>query len=55
MFTDSFAPGEWSFSTYMRPFLSGTSGGANWEDTNAAIHAVKKYYGQTLLQKIHED
>ena len=23
MFTDSFAPAEWSFSTYMRPFKSG--------------------------------
>ena len=25
MFTDSFAPAEWSFSTYMRPTLSGSA------------------------------
>ena len=28
MFTDSFAPAEWSFSTYMRPTKSGSSGNA---------------------------
>lgn len=31
MFTDSYAPAEWSFSTYMRPFV-GASG--DWGDTN---------------------
>tara|TARA_R110000764_G_scaffold49034_2_gene108638 strand:- start:123 stop:413 length:291 start_codon:yes stop_codon:yes gene_type:complete len=26
MFTDSYAPAEWSFSTYVRPFVSAGSG-----------------------------
>jgi len=42
MFTDSYAPAEWSFSTYARPFLaSGTvaSGGA---DDNAIQHCVEE-------------
>ena len=29
MFNDSLAPVEWSFSTYLRPFLSGTTNNAN--------------------------
>ena len=32
MFTDSYAPAEWSFSTYMRPFIG--TGGGDWGDTN---------------------
>ena len=31
MFTDSYAPAEWSFSTYMRPFIGATG---DWGDTN---------------------
>jgi hypothetical protein len=56
MFTDSFAPGEWSFSTYMRPFLSGTAGVTNWEDTTAAIHAVEEVLWANFIAKnTHED
>jgi hypothetical protein len=38
MFTDSYAPAEWSFQTYMRPFVStnGTAGG--WEATGSDNH-----------------
>jgi len=41
MFTDSYAPAEWSFSTYARPFISaGTGTGA--ADTTAKHHAVEE-------------
>jgi hypothetical protein len=41
MFTDSYAPAEWSFSTYARPFASaGTGAGA--ADTAANHHAVEE-------------
>ena len=44
MFTDSYAPAEWSFSTYARPFaaVNGSTGG--WEDTGSDnnIHAVEE-------------
>lgn len=41
MFTDSYAPAEWSFSTYARPFKSaGTGTGA--ADTAAKHHAVEE-------------
>lgn len=41
MFTDSFAPAEWSFSTYVRPFASAGSG-AGAADTAANHHAVEE-------------
>ena len=31
MFTDSYAPAEWSFSTYMRPFASVNNATGGWE------------------------
>ena len=41
MFTDSYAPAEWSFSTYARPFASaGTGAGA--ADTALNHHAVEE-------------
>lgn len=41
MFTDSYAPAEWSFSTYARPFISaGTGTGA--ADIAANHHAVEE-------------
>ncbi len=41
MFTDSYAPAEWSFSTYARPFVSaGTGAGA--ADDAAEHHAVEE-------------
>ena len=46
MFTDSFAPAEWSFSTYMRPFGGGNDGTAtHWEHddvTTRQQHAVEE-------------
>lgn len=38
MFTDSYAPAEWSFSTYMRPFIAKV--GEDWGDTNQ--HCVEE-------------
>ena len=40
MFTDSYAPAEWSFSTYMRPFKA--SGSGNADDTADSHHAVEE-------------
>lgn len=40
MFTDSYAPAEWSFSTYMRPFKA--SGSGNADDTENSHHAVEE-------------
>lgn len=42
MFTDSYAPAEWSFSTYMRPFVAvgGATGG--WEGSAANHHCVEE-------------
>ena len=41
MFTDSYAPAEWSFSTYIRPFKSGGAGSGG-EHSNAYHHAVEE-------------
>ena len=41
MFTDSYAPAEWSFSTYARPFASAGSG-AGAADDAANHHAVEE-------------
>ena len=39
MFTDSYAPAEWSFSTYMRPVVATPAADNGWEDTGSdAIH-----------------
>ena len=40
MFTDSYAPAEWSFSTYIRPFTSGGGGGT--EHAAAHSHVVEE-------------
>lgn len=40
-FNDSLAPGEWSFSTYVRPFTSAGSG-AGAADSAAEVHAVEE-------------
>jgi len=43
MFNDSLAPAEWSFSTYMRPFVSSGSGAdAASQNGTANIHAVEE-------------
>ena len=43
-FNDSLAPGEWSFSTYVRPFTAASGGslGAGKADTQAEVHAVEE-------------
>lgn len=41
MFTDSLAPAEWSFSTYIRPFKS-TAPSAGAAGTNTQVHAVEE-------------
>ena len=43
MFTDSFAPAEWAFNTYMRPTKSGTGNAAasNEHAGNAQEFAVE--------------
>ena len=41
MFTDSYAPAEWSFATYARPFVSAGSG-AGAADDAANHHAVEE-------------
>ena len=41
MFTDSYAPAEWSFSTYIRPFTSG-GGGTGGEHSSAFSHVVEE-------------
>jgi hypothetical protein len=45
MFTDSLAPAEWSFSTYIRPFHSkggGTAAGIKAADSGTDVHAVEE-------------
>ena len=41
MFTDSYAPAEWSFQTYIRPFTSG-GGGSGGEHSAAVSHVVEE-------------
>ena len=41
MFTDSYAPAEWSFQTYIRPFTSG-GGGSGGEHSSAFSHVVEE-------------
>ena len=43
MFTDSLAPAEWSFSTYIRPFISKHSSATGQAaDGSAEVHAVEE-------------
>lgn len=41
-FTDAFSPAEFSFSTYIRPFISGAGGGVGDADDTANHHAVEE-------------
>ena len=41
MFTDSYAPAEWSFQTYIRPFTSGGAGSGG-EHASAYSHVVEE-------------
>ena len=44
MFNDSYAPAEWSFSTYMRPFKSAVNASNGWSPTgtSADVHSVEE-------------
>ena len=63
MFNDSFAPVEWSFSTYMMPYISasggtrGTAGsgstGANHREVSEAMWAM--FFGQNIADGLTED
>ena len=49
MFNDSYAPAEWSFSTYIRPFKSTVDASAGWDGTSAAMHAVEEVLWAALV------
>jgi hypothetical protein len=51
MFNDSYAPAEWSFSTYARPFTSAPGSGTVWENTgcDAHIHCVEEALWAALV------
>lgn len=53
MFTDSYAPAEWSFNTYMRPFVAVDGATNGWEDTGAPDnhHAVEEALWACLAGK----
>ena len=52
MFNDSYAPAEWSFSTYARPFTSAPGGGTVWENTgcDAHMHCVEEALWAALVE-----
>jgi hypothetical protein len=51
MFNDSYAPAEWSFSTYARPFTSAPAASLGWEDTgsDAQMHCVEEALWSALV------
>ena len=50
MFNDSYAPAEWSFSTYARPFKSAANGGAlGWDNSSVQGHAVEEILWAALV------
>lgn len=51
MFNDSYAPAEWSFSTYARPFTSAPGNGTVWENTgcDAHMHCVEEALWAALV------
>lgn len=51
MFNDSYAPAEWSFSTYARPFTSAPGSGTVWENTgcDAHMHCVEEALWAALV------
>lgn len=53
LFNDSYAPAEWSLSTYIRPFAAtaGTSGGWQVADGDADVHAVEELLWASLVGK----
>ena len=55
-FNDSLAPAEWSFSTYVRPFLAASGNAAGTADAAALTHAVEEVlWGMFLGGKTYAD
>ena len=53
MFTDSFAPAEWSFSTYMRPFTTTGTGDGKVSATDGDHHGVEEVLWALLAGPAH--
>ena len=53
MFNDSLAPVEWSFSTYIRPYIAAGSGATSWADSQ--VHLVDEVLWNALLSKYRID
>jgi hypothetical protein len=49
MFNDSYAPAEWSFSTYARPFKSVVDVATGWDGTSVQGHAVEEILWAALV------
>ena len=49
MFNDSYAPAEWSFSTYARPFKSVVDVGTGWDGNSVQGHAVEEILWAALV------
>ena len=49
MFNDSYAPAEWSFSTYARPFKSVVDATGGWDKNSAQAHAVEEVLWAALV------
>jgi len=53
MFTDSFAPAEWSFSTYMRPFTSTGTGAGAASGVDGDHHGVEEVLWALMAGPAH--
>ena len=49
MFNDSYAPAEWSFSTYARPFKSVVDVAKGWDKSSTQAHAVEEVLWAALV------
>ena len=49
MFNDSYAPAEWSFSTYARPFKSVVDATTGWDGNSVQGHAVEEILWAALV------
>ncbi len=49
MFNDSYAPAEWSFSTYARPFKSVVDAANGWDGSSVQGHAVEEILWAALV------
>ena len=49
MFNDSYAPAEWSFSTYARPFKSVVDVAGGWDKSSIQAHAVEEVLWAALV------